>query len=253
MTSQNCQHSIDLLKSPDPPSPHETLEVICAEVVWVWKRDYQAINVLFRSQSRDKDEFWATSINKQSRTIFTDQDSWSQSQMLLQATHMWPPLPFNVICAEIVNIVGGTELPSTPMVMAHPCADHSTQCYVRLPTCRIRSESQEESFWPPWTLAPRSNSCSQCQTPSSREHPTALGLRPLQTAALPHPDPSPSIRKTQVAAETCGGVAEEARTRACTRLSTKHTYTYVRNSTWYMYIALQCNRTLQYGVQAFVD
>ena len=190
---------------------------------------------------------------KQSRTIFTDQDSWSQSQMLLQATHMWPPLPFNVICAEIVNIVGGTELPSTPMVMAHPCADHSTQCYVRLPTCRIRSESQEESFWPPWTLAPRSNSCSQCQTPSSREHPTALGLRPLQTAALPHPDPSPSIRKTQVAAETCGGVAEEARTRACTRLSTKHTYTYVRNSTWYMYIALQCNRTLQYGVQAFVD
>ena len=66
---------------------------------------------------------------KQSRTIFTDQDSWSQSQMLLQATRMWLPLPFNiveVICAEIVSIVGGTELPSTPMVMAHPRADHST-------------------------------------------------------------------------------------------------------------------------------
>ena len=79
----------------------------------------------FWSRSRDQDEFWATNINdqrtffdtmeawlrfvlwtpvkssnqeprngaiKQSRTIFIDQDSWSQSQMLLWAKRMWLPL-----------------------------------------------------------------------------------------------------------------------------------------------------------------
>ena len=51
------------------------------------------------------------------------------------------------------------------------------------PTCRRQSGSQGESSWFPWTSAPRPSSCSQCPPPSSREHPTAPGQRPLQTTA----------------------------------------------------------------------
>ena len=72
----------------------------------------QAINVHFWRWSRDQDELWATNINqsthflrrhgyvsvllnsrkiKWSGIIFTDQDSWSRLQTLLQAIYKWLP------------------------------------------------------------------------------------------------------------------------------------------------------------------
>jgi len=111
----------------------------------------------FRRWSRNQDEFWATNINrsthflrylagmamfvlwtpvessdqqprngaiKRSRTIFTDQDSWSRSQMLLWATCMWLPL-----AAYITTYATFYILPSSTHTQ-------STHLYI-LPLCPL--------------------------------------------------------------------------------------------------------------------
>jgi len=47
--------------------------------------------VLWTPVKSSNQEPWNGAITR-SRTIFTDRDSWSRSQMLLQATRMWLPL-----------------------------------------------------------------------------------------------------------------------------------------------------------------
>ena len=108
---------------------------ICVACRSVCDRDQSGIkrSTFFWSWSRDQDEFWATNINNQStfldtmeawlrfalwtpvkssdqeprngaikwsRTIFTDQDSWSRLQTLLRATRMWLPLVGCVLDSE---------------------------------------------------------------------------------------------------------------------------------------------------------